>query len=141
MPTTTAAAVHIVSSIKATTDTNDGQTDPGLAPAMLLAFAIVSTVPAKITSIRSTVERGKRYRLVMNNNSGDTHPVHLHRHTFEMTKVGDKATSGVMKDTISMPRYSRAEIDFMADDPGNTLFHCHHQDHMDEGFAGIITYT
>jgi FtsP/CotA-like multicopper oxidase with cupredoxin domain len=88
-----------------------------------------------------TVERGKRYRLVMNNNSGDTHPVHLHRHTFEITKVGDKATSGVMKDTISMPRYSRAEIDFMADDPGNTLFHCHHQDHMDEGFAGIITYT
>jgi FtsP/CotA-like multicopper oxidase with cupredoxin domain len=85
--------------------------------------------------------RGKRYRLVMNNNSGDTHPVHMHRHTFEITKVGDRATSGVMKDTISMPRYSTAEIDFVADDPGDTLFHCHHQDHMDEGFAGLITYT
>ena len=46
-----------------------------------------------------TVEQGKRYRLVMNNNSGDTHPVHTHRHTFEVTKVGDKATTGVMKDT------------------------------------------
>jgi FtsP/CotA-like multicopper oxidase with cupredoxin domain len=88
-----------------------------------------------------TVKRGKRYRLVMNNNSGDTHPVHLHRHTFEVTKIGDKATSGVMKDTISMPRYSTAEIDFVADDPGNTFFHCHHQDHMDEGFAGLITYA
>ena len=31
-------------------------------------------------------------------------------------------------------------IDFIADDPGATLFHCHHQDHMDEGFAGLITY-
>jgi Protein of unknown function (DUF2817)/Multicopper oxidase len=50
-------------------------------------------------------------------------------------------TSGVMKDTISMPRYSTAEIDFVADDPGPTFFHCHHQDHMDEGFAGLITYT
>jgi FtsP/CotA-like multicopper oxidase with cupredoxin domain len=49
--------------------------------------------------------------------------------------------SGLMKDTISMPRFSRAEIDFVADDPGPTLFHCHHQDHMDEGFAGVIAYA
>jgi FtsP/CotA-like multicopper oxidase with cupredoxin domain len=88
-----------------------------------------------------TVQRGKRYRLVMNNHSGDEHPVHLHRHSFEVAKVGDKTTSGLMKDTISMPRYSTAEIDFVADDPGDTLFHCHHQDHMDEGFAGLITYA
>jgi FtsP/CotA-like multicopper oxidase with cupredoxin domain len=88
-----------------------------------------------------TVQRGKRYRLAMNNNSGDEHPVHLHRHSFEVTKVGDKTTSGLMKDTISMPRYSTAEIDFVANDPGDTLFHCHHQDHMDEGFAGLITYA
>jgi FtsP/CotA-like multicopper oxidase with cupredoxin domain len=87
-----------------------------------------------------TVEHGKRYRLVMNNNSGDEHPMHLHRHTFEVTKVGSTPTSGIMKDTISMPRYSTAEIDFVADDPGNTLFHCHHQDHLDKGFAGLITY-
>jgi FtsP/CotA-like multicopper oxidase with cupredoxin domain len=88
-----------------------------------------------------SVEHGKRYRLVMNNASGDEHPVHIHRHTFELTKIGDKLTSGVMKDTISMPRYSTAEIDFVADDPGPTFFHCHHQDHMDEGFAGLITYA
>ena len=87
-----------------------------------------------------TVTQGKRYRLLLNNNSGDEHPVHLHRHSFEITKVGDKPTSGVIKDTISMPRYSTAEVDFVADDPGPTFFHCHHQDHMDEGFAGLITY-
>jgi FtsP/CotA-like multicopper oxidase with cupredoxin domain len=87
-----------------------------------------------------TVQQGKRYRLVMNNNSGDEHPVHMHRHTFEVTKVGNKSMSGLMKDTISMPRYSTAEIDFIAGDPGPTFFHCHHQDHMDEGFAGLITY-
>jgi FtsP/CotA-like multicopper oxidase with cupredoxin domain len=88
-----------------------------------------------------TVQEGKRYRLVMDNHSGDEHPVHTHRHTFEITKVGDESTSGVRKDTISMPRYSTAEIDFVADDPGPTFFHCHHQDHMDEGFAGLITYA
>jgi FtsP/CotA-like multicopper oxidase with cupredoxin domain len=87
-----------------------------------------------------TVTEGKRYRLLLNNNSGDEHPVHMHRHSFEITKVGDKPTSGVIKDTISMPRYSTAEVAFVADDPGDTFFHCHHQDHMDEGFAGLITY-
>lgn len=88
-----------------------------------------------------TVIRGKRYRLVMDNHSGDEHPVHLHRHTFEVTKVGDRIVSGLMKDTISMPRFTQAQIDFVANDPGLTLFHCHHQDHMDEGFAGIIAYA
>ena len=88
-----------------------------------------------------TVQEGKRYRLVMANNSGDTHPVHTHRHTFEVTKIGNSAISGLMKDTLSMPRYSTAEIDFIANDPGPTFFHCHHQDHMDEGFAGLITYV
>ena len=87
-----------------------------------------------------TVQQGKRYRLVMDNDSGDEHPVHMHRHTFEVTKVNDNPMSGLMKDTISMPRYSKAEIDFVADDPGPTFFHCHHQDHMDEGFAGLIVY-
>ena len=87
-----------------------------------------------------TTEVGKRYRLAMTNKSGDNHPVHLHRHTFEVTKVGDKATAGVMKDTINMTRFSTVEIDFVADDPGPTLLHCHHQDHQDEGFMGLVTY-
>jgi FtsP/CotA-like multicopper oxidase with cupredoxin domain len=87
-----------------------------------------------------TTERGKRYRLIMTNKSGDNHPVHLHRHTFEITKFGDKATAGVMKDTVNMTRFSTAEIDFIADDPGPTLLHCHHQDHQDEGFMGLMTY-
>ena len=87
-----------------------------------------------------TTEAGRRYRLVMTNKSGDNHPVHLHRHTFEVTKVGDKATAGVMKDTINMTRFSKVEIDFIADDPGPSLLHCHHQDHQDEGFMGLVTY-
>ena len=51
------------------------------------------------------VEAGKRYRLVLRNNSGDAHPIHLHRHTFELTKVAGKFTSGIIKDVIDVPRY------------------------------------
>jgi len=28
----------------------------------------------------------------------------------------------------------------VADDPGPTLLHCHHQDHQDEGFMGLVKY-
>ena len=87
-----------------------------------------------------TTEQGKRYRLAMTNKSGDNHPVHIHRHSFEVTKVGDRSTAGLMKDTINMDRFSTVEIDFTADDPGPTLLHCHHQDHQDEGFMGLVTY-
>jgi FtsP/CotA-like multicopper oxidase with cupredoxin domain len=87
-----------------------------------------------------TTDVGKRYRLVMSNKSGDNHPVHLHRHTFEITKVGDKSTAGVWKDTVNLTRFSTVEIDFVADDPGPTLLHCHHQDHQDEGFMGLVKY-
>jgi FtsP/CotA-like multicopper oxidase with cupredoxin domain len=57
-----------------------------------------------------------------------------------VTKVGDRSTAGLMKDTINMDRFSTVEIDFTADDPGPTLLHCHHQDHQDEGFMGLVTY-
>jgi FtsP/CotA-like multicopper oxidase with cupredoxin domain len=87
-----------------------------------------------------TTQTGKRYRIAMTNKSGDNHPVHLHRHTFELTRIGDKPTVGVMKDTINMTRFSTVEIDFVADDPGPSLLHCHHQDHQDEGFMGLVTY-
>ena len=87
-----------------------------------------------------TLDPGKRTRLLMTNAGGDAHPVHIHRHTFEVTKVGDRQMSELMKDTIHLARYSTAEIDVFGDDPGATFFHCHHQDHMDEGFAGLVTY-
>jgi FtsP/CotA-like multicopper oxidase with cupredoxin domain len=87
------------------------------------------------------VKAGQRYRLVMENKSGDDHPIHLHRHTFELTRIGGKTTSGIRKDTVNVPRRQSAEIDFVADDPGLTLFHCHMQLHMDFGFMALMKYA
>jgi FtsP/CotA-like multicopper oxidase with cupredoxin domain len=87
------------------------------------------------------VKAGRRYRLVLENKSGDDHPIHLHRHTFEITRIGGKTTSGIRKDTVNVLRRQSAEIDFVADDPGLTLFHCHMQLHQDFGFMALMTYT
>jgi FtsP/CotA-like multicopper oxidase with cupredoxin domain len=101
-----------------------------------------TSVSSSPTNPLFTTEVGKRYRLVMINNSGDNHPVRLHRHGFEVTRVGNTSTAGVMKDTVNMTRMSSVEIDFVADDPGPTLLHHHqdHQDHQDEGFMGLVIY-
>ena len=88
------------------------------------------------------LERGRRYRLVMKNESGDHHPVHLHRHVFELRRLSDgKATRGVVKDTILVDAHTEAHVDFTADNPGLTLFHCHQQDHMDMGFMMLFRYA
>ena len=36
------------------------------------------------------LKEGKRYRIHMRNASDDIHPVHLHRHSFELTQNGGK---------------------------------------------------
>jgi FtsP/CotA-like multicopper oxidase with cupredoxin domain len=87
------------------------------------------------------LERGKRYRLRMRNASDDLHPMHLHRHTFELTNIAGQPTSGVMKDVAMLGGYQTMEVDFTADQPGLTLFHCHMQLHMDFGFMGLFETT
>jgi FtsP/CotA-like multicopper oxidase with cupredoxin domain len=87
------------------------------------------------------LHEGPRYRLRMRNASDDIHPVHLHRHSFELMRVGRQSMSGVMKDVVMLGGYQEAEIDFIADNPGLTLFHCHQQLHMDFGFMTLFDYV
>lgn len=86
------------------------------------------------------LKEGKRYRLRMRNASDDIHPIHLHRHTFELSKIAGQPTSGVLKDVVMVGGYQEAEVDFTADNPGLTLFHCHQQLHMDYGFMSLFDY-
>jgi len=85
---------------------------------------------------------GQRYRLVMKNQSMDDHPMHLHRHTFEVRRVDNSVElHGLRKDVVLVRAGSTAEIEFVANNPGKTLFHCHQQDHMDRGFMMVFTYA
>lgn len=87
------------------------------------------------------LSQGRRYRIHMKNASDDIHPIHLHRHIFELTSLVRKSTAGVMKDVLMLGGYQEAAIDFVADNPGLTLFHCHQQLHMDFGFMTLLEYV
>jgi FtsP/CotA-like multicopper oxidase with cupredoxin domain len=87
------------------------------------------------------ISEGRRYRLKFRNGSDDVHPLHLHRHSFELTRVAGKPTAGIMKDVVNLGAFQELEVDFTADNPGRTLFHCHQQLHMDFGFMALFDYV
>ncbi len=87
------------------------------------------------------LRQGRRYRLRMRNASDDIHPIHLHRHSFELTRIAGLPTSGVMKDVVMVGGYQEVDVDFVAGNPGPTLFHCHQQVHMDYGFMSLFDYV
>ncbi len=79
---------------------------------------------------------GRRYRLSFINQSTNDHPVHLHRHTFELCRF-----PGIYKDTVLVAAKTQMDVEFVADHPGATLFHCHQQNHMDAGFMMLFRYA
>jgi FtsP/CotA-like multicopper oxidase with cupredoxin domain len=95
------------------------------------AFSMTDMTP------RFKLQRGRRYRLRMRNASNDVHPIHLHRHTFEVTRVASRRMNGLLKDVVMVGAYQEVEVDFTSS-PGLSLFHCHMQLHMDYGFMALF---
>jgi FtsP/CotA-like multicopper oxidase with cupredoxin domain len=87
------------------------------------------------------VRKGKRYRMAFHNGMEDGHPFHLHRHSFEIVSVAGKPTAGIIKDTVNVARNTTVEVDFVADNPGLSLMHCHMQQHMDYGLKAMVKYA
>ena len=88
------------------------------------------------------LHKSQRYRLLLKNESTDHHPLHLHRHLFELCQwPGHGETRGIVKDTVLVDANTQVDVEFTADDPGMTLFHCHQQDHMDMGFMMLFRYA
>ena len=89
---------------------------------------------------RIRLRGGARNRLVFDNRGTMDHPVHLHRHSFELVRLNGKPVSGIVKDVVLVPAHQTVEADVIANNPGPSLFHCHQQFHMDFGFMALMTY-
>jgi FtsP/CotA-like multicopper oxidase with cupredoxin domain len=86
------------------------------------------------------VRENHRYQLRFDNQSDDDHPVHLHRHSFELKSIAGESTAAIFKDVVVVPRRKVVEVELLANHPGATLFHCHQQLHMDFGFMTLFQY-
>jgi FtsP/CotA-like multicopper oxidase with cupredoxin domain len=83
--------------------------------------------------------RGKSYVLAIDNRTAWHHPMHIHGHSFRViTRNGARTKYREWRDTVLIPPRERAEVAFVADNPGDWMFHCHILDHQESGMMSII---
>jgi len=58
-----------------------------------------------------------------------------------LARIAGQPTSGVFKDVVMVGGYQEAEVDFIANNPGLNLIHCHQQLHMDFGFMTLFEHV
>jgi FtsP/CotA-like multicopper oxidase with cupredoxin domain len=85
------------------------------------------------------LERSRSYVLAMHNDTAWHHPMHLHGHGFRViARDGQPTHYREWQDTVLMAPRERVEIAFVADNPGDWMFHCHILEHQAAGMMGVI---
>ena len=89
------------------------------------------------------VEEGDVVVMDIENNSGRTHPMHLHgHHAVVLSHDGEKATgSPWWVDSLEVPSGESYRIAFLADNPGIWMDHCHMLDHAAQGLVAHLMYA
>jgi FtsP/CotA-like multicopper oxidase with cupredoxin domain len=84
------------------------------------------------------VSQGEWVRFHLTNRSMMAHPMHLHGHFFQLQNGTER---GPFKDTVLVEAHmGEATFDFVADNPGDWLFHCHIVYHMESGMTRVVSY-
>ncbi|MDP3726452.1 MAG: multicopper oxidase domain-containing protein [bacterium] len=90
------------------------------------------------------VKNGERVRLRMINGGTSTiHPMHLHGHQFKIVAVDGNEVPSVAqltRNTLPIHPGETYDIEFVANNPGTWLFHCHELHHADAGMIVPIVY-
>lgn len=89
-----------------------------------------------------TLDRGGSYAFDMLNDTAWWHPMHLHGHVFRVLSRNGRPTARRERlDTVLMAPGERVEIAFVADNPGDWMFHCHIFEHQQAGMMGTVRVT
>lgn len=88
------------------------------------------------------VKDGQRVRLHINNPTGDLHPMHLHGHSFTVVARNGQPLAGspIVLDTVAVEPGESYDIDFLADNPGLWMDHCHVLRHAAKGMSVMVVY-
>jgi FtsP/CotA-like multicopper oxidase with cupredoxin domain len=71
------------------------------------------------------------------------HAVHLHGHSFKIVATdGNPVPLGMewVKDTVLIGPAERYDLEFVGDNPGVWMFHCHMEHHMANGMMTLVIY-
>jgi FtsP/CotA-like multicopper oxidase with cupredoxin domain len=85
------------------------------------------------------LDRGSSHVFEMLNETAWWHPMHLHGHVFRvLSRDGRPTARREWLDTVLMAPRERVEIAFVADNPGDWMFHCHILEHQQAGMMGTV---
>jgi len=87
----------------------------------------------------AVLQLGKTYIFDLKNNTPHMHPIHLHGVMFKVLKSSKKKIHPHFADTVLLAKNERVKIAFVADNPGNWMYHCHVIEHMKTGLMGYIS--
>jgi FtsP/CotA-like multicopper oxidase with cupredoxin domain len=86
-----------------------------------------------------TLARDKSHVIAMTNATAWHHPMHLHGHSFRViSRNGQPTRHREWQDTVLVSPREKVEIAFVADNPGDWMFHCHVLEHQAGGMMGVI---
>lgn len=88
---------------------------------------------------RLNVKVGDKIKVKILNNTMMPHPMHLHGTFFKVNLT--KPSNNLIKHTINLDPMETVEIEFIIDEEGNWLFHCHNLFHMATGMMITIEAT
>jgi FtsP/CotA-like multicopper oxidase with cupredoxin domain len=86
------------------------------------------------------VKRGQRIALRFINETGMSHPMHLHGHSFQVIAINGRSLQGALRDTVLVPPKTSVTVAFDADNPGIWYLHCHILWHLAAGMATLVQY-
>lgn len=86
------------------------------------------------------VKRGQRVAVKFINETGMSHPMHLHGHSFQVTEINGKPQQGALRDTLLVTPKTSVTVAFHADNPGTWYLHCHVLWHLAAGMATLVEY-
>jgi FtsP/CotA-like multicopper oxidase with cupredoxin domain len=86
-----------------------------------------------------TLGRNKSHVIAMANATAWHHPIHLHGHSFRVISRNGRPTRyREWQDTVMISPREKVEIAFVADNPGDWMFHCHVLEHQAGGMMAVF---
>lgn len=85
------------------------------------------------------INEGDVVRITFENETMMHHPMHLHGHFFRV--LNSEKDFSPLKHTVDVPPHASRTIEFLANERGEWMLHCHNLYHMKTGMARVIKYS
>jgi FtsP/CotA-like multicopper oxidase with cupredoxin domain len=96
---------------------------------------------ARLPPPLAILDHGRSYVFTLKNASPFAHPIHIHGHTFKLLGSDKQTRPEHHTDTLLILPGETAEVAFVADNPGNWMFHCHIIEHQETGMMSYLRVT